>query len=172
MQAMASTPAAAWSYTATTPIDESGAEVPMESARTWLPHSGAILGALLRLDARVPASSVMVARSALTAVGGFDPGAGPVEDYDLFFRLASRFDAVAVDQRLCRSRLRPGSYQGDRIAAHRAWQRAYSGVLATRPPASLRQTCAVAIHRHRHCGDSRRSIVRLKRQSPSKKSRE
>lgn len=171
---MAAAPDCDWSYTATMPINEVGEEILRSEAQEWEPYSGWILPHLLTIKARVPASSVVVKRAALAAVGGFDPEAGPVEDYDLWFRLAPRFRALAIPERLCRSRSRAGSYQADRVAAHRAWQRAYSKVQTTNESGSVRRTCQKAIHRHQldeafHLairGDRRRAVARMVRVLP------
>ncbi len=139
----------AWCYSNTVPMDESGREVDRPEARTWTPCSGRILRQLLLLEARVPASSVVVRRSAFHDVGGFDAEAGPVEDYDLWFRLAAGHEALAIDGRLCRSRSRPGAYQADRVAAHRAWQRAYRRAGRSGSSDAITEICREMVHRHR-----------------------
>lgn len=48
--------------------------------------------------------SLLIRRSALQQIGGFDPGLRIVHDWDLWLRLAHRYDAVYVDEPLLRIR--------------------------------------------------------------------
>ena len=137
-----------WCYSNTLPLDQFGHEVTRPEALTWTPWSGMILRQLLLLEARVPASSVVVRRNVFNSAGGFDPEAVPVEDYDLWFRLAPGHEALAIDRRLCRSRSRPAAFQADRVAAHRAWQRAYRRAGHSSSSEEIRAICREMTHRH------------------------
>jgi glycosyltransferase involved in cell wall biosynthesis len=89
-----------WSYTACIRIDETGAECHIAGTRPWRPHTGDIFEQLLTFDAAVGTPTVMVERSLLTEVGGFDEQQIMYEDYELWLRLASRSDVELVDERL------------------------------------------------------------------------
>ncbi len=55
-----------------------------------------LLGALARADDHLVHSSVMYRRTALAAVGGFDPSLRRSQDWELFLRLADRYGPAAV----------------------------------------------------------------------------
>ena len=75
-------------------------------------HSAAapLFEALSRSNVLSVPSSVLVCKSALSEIGGFDPGLAHCGDWDLWGRLARHDGAIAhVDQIVSQYRMRPGS---------------------------------------------------------------
>jgi glycosyltransferase involved in cell wall biosynthesis len=73
-----------------------------------LPHVGRVLPMLL-LDNFVPASSVVMRRGVLQAVGLHEETLEVCEDWDLWLRIAARFDFGYVDAPLVRTRRHGGN---------------------------------------------------------------
>jgi glycosyltransferase involved in cell wall biosynthesis len=136
-----------WSYTNTFVIDEAGRDI-TATVEMWQPFSDYILEPLLRLDARVSASTVMIRRDVIMGAGGFDAKC-PVEDYDLWIRIAPGHRAIAVERALSHTRSRPDSYQSDRAMAHRGWQQIYGRVHSSSDDSRIRTLCGLRAHRHR-----------------------
>ena len=86
----AANPQFRWSYTGRTFIDAAGSPIPQTRFTPWHPHSGWILGHVLRHDANIALPSVMVQRALLTEVRGFDERFRVAQDYELWIRLAER----------------------------------------------------------------------------------
>jgi glycosyltransferase involved in cell wall biosynthesis len=89
-------PQRGWSHTAFAVIDESGALLTGVRARSWPAAEGWVLERLIRMDIVIAIASVVVRRTLLEKLGGFDPRLPPCEDYDLWLRLApvSELDGV------------------------------------------------------------------------------
>jgi glycosyltransferase involved in cell wall biosynthesis len=66
-------------------------------------------GALLREDTIVTTATVMHRRDCLEAVGGFDEQLACCEDYDLYLRLARRYQIARSAGCLCEYRRHPGN---------------------------------------------------------------
>jgi glycosyltransferase involved in cell wall biosynthesis len=94
--ALRSRPQRGWSHTAFAVIDESGALLAGEHARSWPSAEGWILDRLIRMETVIAPASVVVRRRVLEQVGGFDVKQRACEDYDLWLRLAgvSEIDGV------------------------------------------------------------------------------
>ena len=93
-------PTLRWSYTAVALIDADGRASTDTRRKQWVPHRGDIVAALLELDAMIGLPSVIVARSLLDEVGGFDESRHWVEDQDLWLRLAVRAECGLIDEPL------------------------------------------------------------------------
>ena len=63
-----------WSYTKDLPIDACGNLLSGSNIQTWLPYEGSIVEPLLKLDAIISTPAVVVERSLVNEVGGFDEG--------------------------------------------------------------------------------------------------
>ncbi len=131
---------ALWSYTHFTRIDGQGKQLSDKAIKKWQPYSGAILHELITIDAIIAMPTVMVATQLLTQAGPFDPELVYCEDYDLWFRLAVKGEALAIPERLSFVRVSPDSYVRDRAAVHRSWIATY-GKLARTGDASVRRLC-------------------------------
>ena len=94
-------------------VNEQGASLP--SSPTGPLYAGRIFHQLF-MNNFIPACTVMVRRRCMDDVGLFDetPALISVEDYDLWLRLAERYDAAYVDRPLARYRVRSGSVSRDR----------------------------------------------------------
>lgn len=91
-----SRPKRGWSHTAFAVIDEAGELLTGTHARHWPAAQGQILERLITMDIVIAMPTVMVRRSWLEQLGGFDCGLTMCEDYDLWLRLAavSEIDGV------------------------------------------------------------------------------
>lgn len=115
-------------YGPVTRVDRDGRPALEAGASPYRP-SGRIAEALF-LKNVVPTSTVMIRRRCLDETGGFDedPRLISVEDYDLWLRMAERYEAVCVEQPLVRYRLHPAgisrntnrSYSGERLVVEKA----------------------------------------------------
>jgi glycosyltransferase involved in cell wall biosynthesis len=106
LAALAADPAAAWAYSWTLLTDDDGRAIGQPVAS---PFRGWIYGPLLVTDFVSSGSNVLVRRSALAAVGGFDPACVPSEDWELWLRLAWRFPVAQVPAAHVFYRQRPTS---------------------------------------------------------------
>jgi glycosyltransferase involved in cell wall biosynthesis len=80
-------------------------ELPKTLFQQKRPARGNVLRALFNRGNFILTSTVMVRKSALQAVGGFDPGRRINEDVDLWFRMAEEYEFDYVPQVLVRRRL-------------------------------------------------------------------
>jgi GT2 family glycosyltransferase len=82
-------PDVAFVYCDVATVDENGQHVPEQDSISELPRqlSGDIFPALM-MGGYFPPHAVMIRRSVLEAVGGFDPALGGHADYDLWLRVA------------------------------------------------------------------------------------
>jgi len=98
-------PGRGWGHTAFAVIDESGARLAGKRARAWPAREGWILEQLITMEAVIAAPTVIVRKSLLERVGGFDVGQRMCEDYDLWLRLAavSEIDGVPETMSFVRS---------------------------------------------------------------------
>jgi hypothetical protein len=93
-----------WCYGDYRHIDETGAIVPMragffpqkEGTTEFHAVSGDILAALLKEETIAYFGTVLVRRSLIDVVGGFDESLNMIEDLDLVLRLAANADAAAT----------------------------------------------------------------------------
>jgi glycosyltransferase involved in cell wall biosynthesis len=84
---------AAVAYSWTDWINESSQLLGKGSYNT---EQGEVFAKLLLNDFVANGSNVLIRRDALTEVGGFDSSVTPAEDWDLWLRLAARYEFVAV----------------------------------------------------------------------------
>lgn len=114
-----------WGYTAFRRIDATGQDANDAEVRPWRPLRGWILEPLLRIDAIVPLPTVMVERTLLTEVGGFDEAFLFCQDYELWFRLAAHGPVHVEETALACVRVHPHTHQSDRESVHASWVAAY-----------------------------------------------
>ena len=112
-----------WSFTNVEWIDAAGGLMPPRE--TFVPHEGRIVEALLTIDAYIALPTVLVERRLLDEAGLFDEELRFGEDYDLWLRLATRSDVVAVTDKLTRVRLHADNHSHDRRSFYRDWLRLY-----------------------------------------------
>jgi glycosyltransferase involved in cell wall biosynthesis len=93
----AANPDVEWSYTGRSVIDGDGKVRPDHLFKPWRPIGGWIVRHVLELEAMIGLPSVIVRKSLLTAVGGFDETRRWAEDYDLWLRLARRAPCGVLD---------------------------------------------------------------------------
>lgn len=84
-----------------------------ELSRMSMPYAGSEFDRLIFKDIVGLPSSVIVPRAVLSDVGGFDESLRASEDYDLWLRIASRYDIHSVDEYLVRYRQRRGTLSKD-----------------------------------------------------------
>lgn len=106
LAALTADPDVGWVYSWTLLTDDDGQAIARPVAS---PFSGWIYGPLLVTDFVSSGSNVLVRRSALAVVGGFDPACVPSEDWDLWLRLAWRFPVAQVPAAHVFYRQRPTS---------------------------------------------------------------
>lgn len=80
------------------------------------PCGGAILDRLL-LDNFITTSTVMAPTERLRAAGFFDESRRISEDFELWLRMAARWEVGYIDRPLVKYRSRPGSLSDDKLAA-------------------------------------------------------
>jgi glycosyltransferase involved in cell wall biosynthesis len=97
-------PERGWSHTAFAVIDESGHLLTGARARWWPAAEGWILERLIRMEVVIAIASVMVRRSLLEQLGGFDPQQRACEDFDLWLRLAGLSPIDGVRETLLHKR--------------------------------------------------------------------
>ena len=111
-----------WSYSAFTRIDRDGRALD-ESQPWWQARQGAIFEALLRFAAVVPTPAVMVERTLLEQVGGFDVSLAQFEDYHLWLRLCLQGEVLLVDEPLLEVRSHDQHYYRPGMVALERWRR-------------------------------------------------
>ena len=97
---LARRPECGWSCTGLGFIDEQGRPTPRRAGVPYHPYSGWILEALLTFDAAATTTSLLVRRSLLADVGGFDERFPFRGDYELELRLAARSELCALAEPL------------------------------------------------------------------------
>jgi GT2 family glycosyltransferase len=97
---LAEQPRCRWSYTAYRLIDETGAPLPLRAPEAHHARSGWILGPLLTFDATASIVTLLVERTLLAEVGGFDMDFPIHGDYELVLRLAAASEACALAEPL------------------------------------------------------------------------
>jgi hypothetical protein len=85
------------------------------------------------LTTRIGFDSVLLRRTAVEAVGGFDETLQHNEDTDLLLRVALDWKAVCLDVPTGRHRWHPGRKSRDRVALWRGVLRSMEKILAARP---------------------------------------
>lgn len=133
LAALEADPAAGWVYSWTILTDDDGRAIGQPVAS---PFSGWIYAPLLVTDFVSSGSNVLVWRSALAHVGGFDPDCVPSEDWDLWLRLAWAFPAALVPAAHVFYRQRPTSSSENIWRQERVSRRILQTAIA-RSPTSL-----------------------------------
>jgi len=115
-------PTCRWSYTGYSFIDTEGAPLPERSALLPRPVSGYILEPVLRFEVSTAVPTMLVHRSLIEEIGGFDPTMLFLSDYDFILRLAARSEVCALSETLAlvrehpdrtTARLRPADLHAD-----------------------------------------------------------
>jgi glycosyltransferase involved in cell wall biosynthesis len=143
------------------------------------PIEGDILTTLF-LHNFIVASTAVVSRRALDEVGGFDesPDIAPMEDWDLWLRIAARYPLAIVQERLATVRLHHDSFLASTPLARRV--QSLENVItraAAREPARLESQRSMALHnayfgagvssfRHGLRSEARGYFIRAWRQAP------
>ena len=100
LEHLATRPEYRWSYTAYNLTDLDGTTIPSRPPTAQRSASGWILTPLLTFEVSASITTLLVRRSLLDEVGGFDEAIGLRDDYDLTLRLAARSEAWAIPQSL------------------------------------------------------------------------
>jgi glycosyltransferase involved in cell wall biosynthesis len=108
LQRLAANPACRWSYTGYLLVDADEHPLPERSALLGAPVSGYILEPLLRFEVAVAVPAMLVQRSLIDEIGGFDEMIPVRSDYDFALRLAARSEVCALPERLTWVREHPG----------------------------------------------------------------
>ncbi|HUE88273.1 MAG TPA: glycosyltransferase [Vicinamibacterales bacterium] len=149
LEALRQHPRAGWSYTDVKRVNTRGELLPEGGIQPWRACSGPILADLLRMDALVATPTVIVERSLVEQVGGFDESLDYNFDYDLWFRIGAISDARAVPERLARVRVHDGARTVDRRAVHRSWVRVYEKAAAAAADPGIGTICRTRGTYHR-----------------------
>jgi glycosyltransferase involved in cell wall biosynthesis len=96
LRRLAAQPECRWSYTGYSLIDTEGTSLPERSDLLPRPISGYILEPLLRLNVSTPVPTMLVQRSLIEEIGGFDETIPIHSDYDFALRLAARSEVLAL----------------------------------------------------------------------------
>jgi glycosyltransferase involved in cell wall biosynthesis len=94
-----------WSYTGRSMMDAAGEPLPPARFKVWEPWSGRIVEQILDGTATIALPTVMVRKSLLNQLGGFDESRQWTEDFDLWLRLSSHAPCGLVDEPLTVVRL-------------------------------------------------------------------
>jgi hypothetical protein len=128
-----------WSHTAFTVIDESGQLLTGSHARWWPAAEGWVLESLIKMEAVIAISSVVVRRQLLEQVGGFDAGLPACNDYDFWLRVAGLSEIDGVRETLLYKRTHQESYYNETMVLEER-QRALEKILAAGGHRSLHST--------------------------------
>lgn len=113
-------PARRWSYTALTRVGASGEVLSAEKGWRRPTPEGSILDSLLTLEAAVATPGVVVQRTLLAEVGGFDEEQPFFEEYDLWLRLNLCSEVSAIAEPLVLVRTHEQHYSADRVGVYNA----------------------------------------------------
>lgn len=108
LRRLAVQPACRWSYTGYSLIDTEGAPLPERSNLLPPPVSGYILEPVLRFEVSTAVPTMLVQRSLIEEIGGFDATMLFLSDYDFILRLAARSEVCALSETLALVREHPG----------------------------------------------------------------
>lgn len=132
-----------WSYTGFALIDARGAPLPERPSSAYRPVSGWILESLLRFEAGPCLPAMLVRRSLLEELGGFDEAFPLRADYDLTLRLAARSAAHALPETLTLVREHEGRTTARRPHAelYALNERVFRKAAAAAPSMAIRMLC-------------------------------
>jgi len=108
LRRVAAQPTCRWSYTRYSFVDTNGIPLPERSNLLPLPVSGHILEPLLRFEVSTAVPTMLVQRSLIEEIGGFDATMLFLSDYDFILRLAARSEVCALSETLALVREHPG----------------------------------------------------------------
>jgi glycosyltransferase involved in cell wall biosynthesis len=137
-----------WSYSALTRIGKDGELMRDDIARRWVPHEGCIFEQLLTLEATVATPSVLVDRSLLEQVGGFDEQQLYFEEYDLWLRLSLRSEVTVINEPLVLVRNHDEHYTRDRVGVYEARSRLLEKMRGSVATGRLRSILRLAVARN------------------------
>jgi len=100
LQRLAARPTCRWSYTGYLLVDADERPLPELSGLLRRPISGHILEPLLRFEVAVAVPAMLVQRSLVDEIGGFDETIPIRSDYDFALRLAARSEVCALPENL------------------------------------------------------------------------
>jgi glycosyltransferase involved in cell wall biosynthesis len=100
LQRLALHPACRWSYTGYRLVDADERPLRERSALLRRPVSGHILEPMLRFEMAASIVTLLVQRSLIEEVGGFDPSIPIRSDFDFALRLAARSEVCALPENL------------------------------------------------------------------------
>ncbi|HEU4630435.1 MAG TPA: glycosyltransferase [Gemmatimonadaceae bacterium] len=143
LRRLADAPPCGWSCTGYRLIDAEGRFLPERPASIYRPISGWILEPLLTFTATAAIQTMLVRRTLLDEVGGFDESLAFRSDYDLALRLAVRSEICALAEPLTLVREHPGRTTTQRRHAtlFEANARVFRKAAAAAPTAALRALC-------------------------------
>jgi glycosyltransferase involved in cell wall biosynthesis len=128
-----------WSYTGCSRTDQDGR---LLTVQPHVPtHAGWIVRSLLTFETLIAMATVVVERTLLEELGGFDEGQRFCEEVDLYIRLALRAEVDLVPEPLCALRAHDEHYSDDQIGTHESWLRLLAKVPALVPDPDLRLLC-------------------------------
>ena len=108
LQRLAAHPTCRWSYTGYLLVDADERPLVERSSHLRRPMSGHILESLLRFEVAVAVQAMLVQRSLIDEIGGFDETIPIRSDYDFAVRLAACSAACALPENLTRVREHAG----------------------------------------------------------------
>jgi glycosyltransferase involved in cell wall biosynthesis len=137
MQALRLNPSCGWSYTGCMMIDASGRQT---GGKSEIPAflEGKIFDHLVREEAPVVTSSVVLRLDVLRQLGGFSEELMACEDYDLWLRLAPLSDVTCIGETLVLLR-RHGEHSFDDVACLRSLQHILESMQASNAAPHLAQ---------------------------------
>lgn len=157
LRRVAAQPTCRWSYTRYSFIDTNGTSLPERSNLLPLPVSGHILEPLLKFEVSTAVPTMLVQRSLIEEIGGFDATMLFLSDYDFILRLAARSEVCALSETLALVREHPG-----RTTAHLRPADLYAD-----QEHSFRKAAAAATNRKLRALCLRQCAVQLARQAAS-----
>lgn len=112
--------------------------------------SGQVFEHLLMKDFVESGSNPLIRREALAAIGEFDPTVSPAEDWDLWLRLAARYEFINVPEAQILYRITPGSASANVWRMEASSIRVIEKALALLPNPNPELRAAVLAERYRY----------------------
>lgn len=143
LKQLAANPTRRWSCTGISFIDEHGAPTAQRAGAPYVAQSGWILERLLMFTAAATMPTLMVDRSLLDEVGGFDEAFLLREDYELEVRLAAGSEIHALPDALTIVRHHPGRTSSSKRVAdlHRGTVLVFQKVARMTTSKTVRALC-------------------------------
>jgi len=120
-----------WGYTRFVLVDEFGHPTDWQRTRSWPVLDGWIFDDLVKSKTVIAVPSVVVSRTLLEQLGGFDENLIMCEDYDLWLRLAEQSEVDAIDEP-CTLVTRHAEHSGSEIISFQDCARVFEKVLRAR----------------------------------------